>query len=146
MTTATELINLVKEVIADSKRPDLPDTTEILTTNAVTKRLGLTARTVRFYSEQGIATPIRRGTSRLFTPKQVRRLQLARELRGLGMDVKSVVDTLDDLNRMAPDTEKLQALSRRFTDHAEDLQHRAAEVRNQHTLTNRIVADLGADR
>jgi len=146
MTTATECINLVKEVIADSKRPDLPDTTEILTTNAVTKRLELTARAVRFYSEQGIATPIRRGTSRLFTPKQVRRLQLARELRSLGMDVKSVVDTLDDLNRMAPDTEKLQALSRRLTGHAEDLQHRAAEVRNQHTLTNRIVADLGGDR
>ena len=143
MKTATEFINLVKEVIADSKRPDHPETTEILTTNAVTKKLGLTARTVRFYSEQGIATPIRRGTSRLFTPTQVRRLHLARELRGIGMDVKSVIGTLDDLTRSGSESEKLQALSRRFAEHAEELQRRAAEIRDQHKFTTVLAEQLG---
>jgi DNA-binding transcriptional MerR regulator len=144
MTTATEFINLVREVVADSKRPDNPETTEILTTNAVTKRLGLTARAVRFYSELGIADPIRRGTSRLFTPKQVRRLQLARELRGIGMDVKSVIDTLDALSRSGSESEKLQALSRRFVNHAEELQRRAAEIRDQHKFTTVLAEQLSA--
>lgn len=143
MKTATEFINLVKEVIADSKRPDHPETTEILTTNAVTKKLGLTARAVRFYSEQGIATPIRRGTSRLFTPTQVHRLHLARELRGIGMDVKSVIDTLDSLTRSGSESEKLQALSRRFAEHAEELQRRAAEIRDQHKFTTVLAEQLG---
>ena len=143
MTTATEFINLVKEVIADSNRTDHPDTTEILTTNAVTKKVGLTARAVRFYSEQGIATPIRRGTSRLFTPKQVRRLELARELRGIGMDVKSVVDTLDALSRTGAPSGKLDELSKRFASHAEELQRRAAEVREQHKFTLSLADQLG---
>jgi hypothetical protein len=75
-------------------RPPMPDAhnqTRVLSTNAVTKQLGVTARTVRFYSEIGIVTPIRRGTTRLFTPDQVRRLKLARDLRSLGMDIKTVL-------------------------------------------------------
>jgi DNA-binding transcriptional MerR regulator len=85
-------------------RPPMPDAhnqTRVLSTNAVTKQLGVTARTVRFYSEIGIVTPIRRGTTRLFTPDQVRRLKLARDLRSLGMDIKTVMQVLDTLQTSA---------------------------------------------
>lgn len=144
MTEATQIIDLVRKVIADGSHTATAETTNQLTTNAVTKKLGLTARAVRFYSEQGIAHPIRRGTSRLFTPQQVRRLELARELRGIGMDVKSVVETLDSLTGPGLDRDKLSALGGRFAEHVEDLRRREQEIRSQQGLTGKLVKELSA--
>jgi DNA-binding transcriptional MerR regulator len=143
MTEATQIVDLVRKVIADHSHTEKADTTNVLTTNAVTKRLGLTARAVRFYSEQGIAHPIRRGTSRLFTPQQVRRLELARELRGIGMDVKSVVEMLDNLTRPGQERDKLAALGGRFAEHVNELQRREQEIRSQQALTGKLVKQLG---
>jgi DNA-binding transcriptional MerR regulator len=144
MTEATQIIDLVRKVIADGSRAETAETTNVLTTNAVTKKLGLTARAVRFYSEQGIAHPIRRGSSRLFTPAQVRRLELARELRGIGMDVKSVVDTLEQLTGPGGESGKLSALAHQFSGHAEELRRREQEVRSQQALTTRLAKEIAA--
>lgn len=144
MTEAIHIIDLVRTVIADGNRTETGDVSNVLTTNAVTKKLGLTARAVRFYSEQGIAHPIRRGSSRLFTPAQVRRLELARELRGIGMDVKSVVDTLDSLAGPGPESSKLAALAQQFSGHADELRQREQEVRSQQALTGKLVKELSA--
>ena len=144
MTEATQIVDLVRKVIADGNRAEPAETVNVLTTNAVTKKLGLTARAVRFYSEQGIAHPIRRGSSRLFNPAQVRRLELARELRGIGMDVKSVVDTLGHLSGPGAESSKLAALAQQFSAHAEELRRREQEVRNQQALTTRLAKELAA--
>ena len=144
MTEAIHIIDLVRKVIADGNRTDTGDVSNVLTTNAVTKKLGLTARAVRFYSEQGIAHPIRRGSSRLFTPAQVRRLELARELRGIGMDVKSVVDTLDKLAGPGSEGSKLAALAQQFSGHADELRQREQEIRSQQALTGKLVKELAA--
>ncbi|MEE4238397.1 MAG: MerR family transcriptional regulator [Anderseniella sp.] len=144
MTEATQIVDLVRKVIADGNRAEPAETVNVLTTNAVTKKLGLTARAVRFYSEQGIAHPIRRGSSRLFNPAQVRRLELARELRGIGMDVKSVVDTLANLTGPGTEGSKLAALGKQFSAHAEELRRREQEVRNQQALTTRLAKELAA--
>ena len=144
MTEAIQIIDLVRKVIADGNHKETADVSNVLTTNAVTKKLGLTARTVRFYSEQGIAHPIRRGSSRLFTPPQVRRLELARELRGIGMDVKSVVDTLDSLTGPGTETGKLAALAKQFSGHVDELRQREQEVRSQQALTSKLVKELAA--
>jgi hypothetical protein len=104
MTKPACILDTIKQVMADASTtmPDAHNQTRVLSTNAVTKQLGVTARTVRFYSEIGIVTPIRRGTTRLFTPDQVRRLKLARDLRSLGMDIKTVMQVLDTLQTSQP--------------------------------------------
>jgi len=142
ITKSAELLDLIKEVVADGQRTEARDETRVLSTNAVTKKLGLTARTVRFYSEVGIATPIRRGSTRLFTPPQVRRLQLARDLRSIGMDVKSVTDLLDQLYEPELMPQKMQALTELFSSHLKALLQREEEVRQQYFVTNRLVEQL----
>lgn len=144
ITKAKELLDLINEVVTDGQRVDNKSETRVLSTNAVTKQLGLTARTVRFYSEVGIATPMRRGSTRLFTPAQVRRLHLARDLRGIGMDVKSVADLLDELYKPQPKQEKMQALTQLFSGHLKELLRREEEVRQQYFVTNRLVEELFA--
>lgn len=144
ITKVTDILQLINKVIEDGERTGGPDQTRVLSTNAVTKRLGLTARTVRFYSEVGIARPLRRGTTRLFQPEQVRRLELARELRNLGMDVRSVADLLDQLYLPEARQHKLQTLTELFSSHLNYLLHREEEVRKQYHVTTRLAEELFA--
>ena len=141
MTTAQDIINLMFRVIADNQ-PDAVVDQRVISTNAVTSRLGITARTVRFYSEIGIATPIRRGTTRLFTPDQVRRLNLARDLRGIGMDVKSVIALLDRLTEPAHAAALLPALTELFSGHTRELLRREEELRNQYYVTTQLAQQM----
>jgi DNA-binding transcriptional MerR regulator len=141
MTTAQDIINLIFRVIADNQ-PDAVVDQRVISTNAVTSRLGITARTVRFYSEIGIATPLRRGTTRLFTPDQVRRLTLARDLRGIGMDVKSVIALLDRLAEPADATTRLPALTELFSEHTRELLWREEQLRNQYYVTTQLAQQM----
>lgn len=144
MTTARQLASLINEIIADGQRAASPQDARVVSTNVVTRKLGLTARTVRFYSEVGIATPVRRGTTRLFTPAQVRRLELARDLRNLGMDVRSVTDLLDRLYDAEALQQKLQALTGIFSSHLQELLRREEEVRQQYFVTSTLADELFA--
>lgn len=143
MDKAREIIALIKDVIADSGRKELAGEVPVLTTNAVCKQLGITARTARFYGEVGIVTPQRRKTTRLFSPAQIRRLQLARDLRGLGMDVRSVVALLNRLDGSGAAQDKLSDVSERLSSHLEDLAHRQNEVRQQRDMSKSLIEELG---
>ena len=60
---------------------------------------GVTHRTIRFYEDQGLITPERRGTARVFHPRD--RVRLALVLRGkrLGFDlgqIRRIVDMYDE--------------------------------------------------
>ncbi len=143
MDKAREIIALVKDVIADSGRKELAGEVPVLTTNAVCKQLGITARTARFYGEVGIVTPQRRKTTRLFSPAQIRRLQLARDLRGLGLDIKSTIALLNRWDRSGSVQDKLSDVSERLSSHLEDLAHRQNEVRQQQDMSKSLIEELG---
>lgn len=144
MTKPACIIDTIKRVMADATttKPDAQNHARVLSTNAVTKQLGVTARTVRFYSEIGIVTPIRRGTTRLFTPDQVRRLKLARDLRSLGMDIKTVLEVLDTLQSTQPAAEKLPVLTELLSGHSKALLQREEEVRQQYYATTKLAEHL----
>ncbi len=141
MTTAQDIISLIFQVMADNQ-PGAIAEQRLISTNAVTRRLGITARTVRFYSEIGIATPIRRGTTRLFSPDQMRRLNLARDLRGIGMDVKSVIALLDRLAIPGSTADRLPDLTELFSEHTHELLRREEELRKQYYVTTQLVQQM----
>jgi DNA-binding transcriptional MerR regulator len=144
MTKPACILDTIKQVMADASTtmPDAQNQTRVLSTNAVTKQLGVTARTVRFYSEIGIVKPIRRGTTRLFTSDQVRRLKLARDLRSLGMDIKTVMQVLDTLQMSGTASEKLPALTELFSEHSRELLRREEEIRQQYYATSKLAENL----
>jgi DNA-binding transcriptional MerR regulator len=143
MDKARQIIALVRDVIADSGRKESVGDVPVLTTNAVCKQLGITARTARFYDDVGIVKPQRRRTARLFSPAQIRRLQLARDLRGLGLDIKSIVGLLDQLDGSGSLQDKLADVSEQLSRHREDLARRADEVHQQQDMSKRLLQELG---
>ena len=73
--------------------------TRTWTIGELADEFGVTHRTIRFYEDQGLITPERRGTSRVFHPRD--RVRLALVLRGkrLGFDlgqIRRIVDMYDE--------------------------------------------------
>ena len=74
--------------------------TRPLTIAEVADEFGITHRTVRYYEAQGLVSPERRGTQRLFHPRD--RVRLSLVLRGtrLGFpldEIRRIVDMYDDV-------------------------------------------------
>ncbi|MFJ9547338.1 MerR family transcriptional regulator [Streptomyces erythrochromogenes] len=73
----------------------------------LSRRTGLTVKTIRFYSDTGIVPPTGRSPAgyRLYGPDALARLHLARTLRDLGIDLPTVRRVLDREASMADVTE-----------------------------------------
>ena len=64
---------------------------ELLTLDELTDRVGLSVRTVRFYTSKGLVPPpIRRGRSGYYTPDHVARLELVQELQSHGFTLSAI--------------------------------------------------------
>lgn len=64
----------------------------------VARDYGVTARTLRFYEDRGLLTPERRGTQRVFHPRDRVRLELVLRGRRLGfslLQIATIVDMYD---------------------------------------------------
>ncbi len=74
-----------------------PDDTWTITELAA--EFGVTLRTIRHYEDVGLITPERRGTSRLFHPRDRIRLQLILRGKRLGFslpEIRTIVDMYDE--------------------------------------------------
>ncbi|OZV84785.1 MerR family transcriptional regulator [Micromonospora echinospora] len=75
----------------------MDDRTELFTIGQLAHRTGLTVRTIRFWSDQGLLPPTTRsgGGYRLYDAAAVARLELLRTLRDLGVGLDDVRRILD---------------------------------------------------
>ena len=66
-------------------------TVTLLTLEELTHRVGMSVRTVRFYTSRGLVPPqIRRGRSGFYAADHVARLELVRELQGHGFTLAAI--------------------------------------------------------
>ncbi len=82
----TKIANLLNEL----SQVNGVNSKSLMTIGEVSKNLDMTPRTIRFYEQSGIVTPHRSGRFRLFSYKDICSLQLSKQLRSLGMEVKDV--------------------------------------------------------
>ncbi len=105
-----------------------PPTGPVWTIAEVAEEFGVTHRTIRFYEDRGLVTPERRGTQRLFHPRD--RVRLALVLRGkrLGFpldEIRRIVDMYDD----QPGEEgQLRYLLDQIGDRRSELEQRRADI------------------
>jgi DNA-binding transcriptional MerR regulator len=63
----------------------------MLTLDQLTDRVGMSVRTVRFYTTKGLVPPpVRRGRSGYYTPEHVARLELVQELQSHGFTLAAI--------------------------------------------------------
>ncbi|WP_406513839.1 MerR family transcriptional regulator [Streptomyces sp. NBC_00161] len=110
------------------------DSDTLYSIGELSRRTGLTVKTIRFYSDRGIVPPTDRSPAgyRLYGPDALARLDLARTLRELGLDLATVRRVLD---REASLPEVAQA-------HADALDVQIRNLRLRRALL-RVVAGRG---
>ncbi|MFI6036363.1 MerR family transcriptional regulator [Streptomyces sp. NPDC051315] len=81
----------------------IDDGSGLLTIGELARATGLTVRTIRYWSDEGVLTPVTRsaGGYRLYDAESAARLELIRTLRELGLGLDSVREVLAGKRRVA---------------------------------------------
>ncbi len=109
------------------------------TVRELADELGVTTRTLRFYEAEGLVSPGRDGTSRVYSQRDRARLRLILRGRRFGMTVaecREIVDMYD--GAASSERRQLELLLGRLDEIAADLRARQADIRR--TLSE--VADV----
>lgn len=80
------------------------------TISDLAKEFGITTRTIRFYEEKGLVTPIREGQKRLYTPADRVRIKLILRGKRIGMTLRECVDFIDMYDPEHNNTDQLNSL------------------------------------
>ena len=91
------------------------------------REFNATPRALRFYEEQGLLSPARRDTARVYSYKDRARLQLILRGRRVGLsiaEIRDILDTYDEEGPTAQDAEALRIHKKRI----EQLQAQRAHV------------------
>ena len=111
----------------------------IWTVGELADELGVTTRTLRFYEAEGLISPRRAGTQRVYGPRERTRLKLILRGKRFGMtlaEIREIVDMYDG----AASSERLQLekLLARLDDIAGDLRARQGDLRRTLTEVNDV--------
>lgn len=80
------------------------------TISELASEFGVTTRTIRFYEEKGLVTPLREGQKRLFSPTDRVRIKLILRGKRIGMTLRECVDFIDMYDPEHNNTEQLHSL------------------------------------
>lgn len=88
----------------------------------VAEQLGVTQRTLRFYEDKGLIEPHRVGTTRVYSRREIGRIQLVLRGKRLGFSIREIKEFLD-LYDVDPDhVEQMSRLVTRIEQRLEDLE------------------------
>lgn len=107
------------------------------------REFGATPRALRFYEEQGLLSPTRRDTARVYSYKDRARLQLILRGRRVGFsiaEIRDILDAYDEEGGPAQDAEALRIHKRRV----EALQGQRQEVEDAIETLKQAAAALAA--
>jgi DNA-binding transcriptional MerR regulator len=100
------------------------------TVGELADELGVTTRTLRFYEAEGLIAPERRGTVRVFHPRDHGRMQLILRGKRFGMsltEIREIVEMYD--GAASSERHQLQVLLGRLSEIGSDLRQRATDLR-----------------
>jgi DNA-binding transcriptional MerR regulator len=86
----------------------VPDTT--YTISELAKEFGVTTRTIRFYEEKGMISPVRDGQKRLYSAADRVRIKLILRGKRIGMTLQESVEVIDMYDPEHNNAEQLHSL------------------------------------
>jgi len=94
------------------------------TISDLAKEFGVTTRTIRFYEEKGLVTPLREGQKRLYSPADRVRIKLILRGKRIGMTLQECVDFIDMYDPGHNNDDQLNSL-------IDDVKHRREKLQQQ---------------
>jgi DNA-binding transcriptional MerR regulator len=94
----------------------------------IAEEYGVTHRTVRFYEDRGLITPERRGTRRVYHPRDRVRLGLILRGKRLGFSLEEITRIVDMYDDQPGEAGQLRYLLAQIEDRRVDLEQRRQDV------------------
>lgn len=119
-----------------ARRPDRPDPAETATKRNeflgiqdVAVELGVTQRTLRFYEDKGLIAPQRAGSTRIYTRREIGRMQLILRGKRLGFSIREIKEFLDLYDADPEHIEQMRKLTKKVQErlHALEKQYAALD-------------------
>ena len=98
------------------------------TISDLAKEFGVTTRTIRFYEEKGLVTPLREGQKRLYSPADRVRIKLILRGKRIGMTLQECVDFIDMYDPEHDNDEQLHSLIDDVKRRREKLQQQKKDI------------------
>jgi DNA-binding transcriptional MerR regulator len=99
-----------------------------LTIAEIAEEYGVTHRTVRFYEDRGLIAPERRGTRRIYHPRDRVRLGLILRGKRLGFSLEEITRIIDMYDDQPGESGQLCYLLAQIEDRRSDLEQRRRDV------------------
>ena len=122
------------------------------TISELAKEFGITTRTIRFYEEKGMVTPLREGQKRLYTPADRVRIKLILRGKRIGMTLDESVEVIDMYDPEHNNSEQLHSLinkvkerRERFLQQKRDIDEMLAGLDEVQHLCEQALADTPDD-
>jgi DNA-binding transcriptional MerR regulator len=101
----------------------------------VARKLGVTLRALRFYEKEGLIKPERVGTTRVYTKREIGRMQLILRGKRLGFSIREIGEFLDLYDADPEHQEQMERL-------IEKVRERLAELREQRVALELTIEEL----
>ncbi|KHK93327.1 MerR family transcriptional regulator [Novosphingobium malaysiense] len=113
------------------------DVQQMLGIHDAAKMLGVTMRTLRFYEDKGLIAPQRVGTTRIYSRREIGRMQLILRGKRLGFSIREIKEFLDLYDVDPEHVEQVRQLRVKVNQRISDLrkQKRAIEQTLEELLT-----------
>ncbi|MFC0245703.1 MerR family DNA-binding transcriptional regulator [Falsochrobactrum ovis] len=101
---------------------------EYYTITELTREFGISTRTLRFYEDEGLISPVRRGRTRLFRPSD--RHLLKQILRGkrLGFSIAEIRELIQMYREPPGESGQLKLLMKRLEEKRADLRQKIRDI------------------
>ncbi len=104
------------------------DKREFHTITELTKEFGISTRTIRFYEDEGLIKPVRRGRTRLFRPTDRRRLMFILRGKRLGFSIAEIREIMNMYKEPPGEEGQLRLLIRRINEKREELEQKRVDI------------------
>ena len=105
-----------------------PQKREFHTITELTKEFGISTRTIRFYEDEGLIKPVRRGRTRLFRPTDRRRLMFILRGKRLGFSIAEIREIMNMYKEPPGEEGQLRLLIRRINEKREELEQKRVDI------------------
>src|SRR5215472_7254415 len=104
------------------------NTNRTFTIRQLTKEFNVTARTLRFYEDEGLIAPARRGQTRIYSSRDRARITLILRGRRVGFTLAEIGEILDLYDAGDGGASQLAYAQRKFAERIETLERQKADV------------------
>lgn len=102
------------------------------------REFAITTRTIRFYEDEGMLAPLRRGRQRLYSQRERVRLKLILRGKRLGFSLAEIREIVDMYDTEPGETGQLRHFLRKIEERRGELEQKRADI----ALTLRELADI----